>query len=362
MTSETQYAWEVPHLTEDVPGVGGSIRERVEDFVVEEEPAYEPSGKGEHTYVWIEKRGISTFDVINAMAADLDVPRQTISSAGLKDTHAVARQMLSLHFVDPDAVRDLEIENVKVLRVSKHRNKLRPGHLRGNHFTIRIRDVHPDAPARAQAILETLAARGVPNAYGPQRFGNHGDNHVMGLNLVRGDREALHARGIHHPSKRMRRFYVSALQSALFNQVLSWRIRDDTMDAVILGDVAKKETTGGIFTVEDVAAEQPRVDAWEISPTGPMFGYKLMQAEADAGEIEETILNAVGLTLDDFRSVRARGLRRPLRYNPEGLSWEMEDTPGGTGSVRTLVVHFFAPKGSYATMLLDELMKVPDLH
>jgi tRNA pseudouridine13 synthase len=355
MTSETQYAWEIPHLTEDVPGVGGVIRTQVEDFIVEEEPAYEPCGEGEHTYVRIEKRGISTFDVINAMAAELDVSRQTISSAGLKDTHAVARQTLSLHFVDPDAVRDLEIENVKVLWVSKHKNKLRPGHLRGNHFTIRIRDVDPEAPARVEAILDAMARRGVPNAYGPQRFGNRGDNHVIGLYLLRRDEEGLRARGIHHPSKRMRRFYVSALQSALFNQVLSWRIREGTMDAVILGDIAKKETTGGIFTVEDVAAEQPRVEAWEISPTGPMFGYKLMGAEAEAGAIEGEILSAVGLTPEDFRAARARGLRRPLRYNPEGLTWEMEDP-------QTLVVHFFAPKGSYATMLLDELMKVPDLH
>ena len=354
MRDETTFAWEIPHLTADVPGVGGAIRERVEDFVVEEEPAYEPTGEGEHTYVRIEKRSISTFDVINAMASALDIDRQAISSAGLKDTHAVARQTLSLHFADPDAVRDLAIENVKVLWVSKHRNKLRPGHLRGNHFTIRIRDVDPEAPTRAQSILETLAARGVPNAYGPQRFGNRGDNHVIGLHLLRRDREALHARGIHHPSKRMRRFYVNALQSALFNQVLNWRIREGTMDAVILGDIAKKEDTGGIFTVEDVAAERPRVTAWEISPTGPMFGYKLMEAEAEAGAIEDEILEAVGLTLEDFRSARARGLRRPLRYNPEGLSWEMEDA-------RTLVVHFFAPKGSYATMLLDELMKVPDL-
>lgn len=354
MTSETQYAWKIPHLTADVPGVGGTIRERVEDFVVEEVAAYEPSGKGEHTYVRIEKHGVSTFDVINAIAAELGLSRQAIGSAGLKDTHAVARQTLSLHFADPDAVRDLEIENVEVLWVDKHRNKLRPGHLRGNHFTIRIRDVDPEAPVRARAILEALGTRGVPNAYGPQRFGNRGDNHIIGLYLVRRDEEGLRRRGIHRPSGRMRRFYVNALQSALFNQVLSWRIREATMDAVILGDIAKKETTGGIFTVEDVDAEQPRVEAWEISPTGPMFGYKLMEAEAEAGAIEDEILGAVDLTLEDFRSVRARGLRRPLRYNPEGLSWEMEDK-------RTLLVHFFAPKGSYATMLLDELMKIPDL-
>ena len=123
---------------------------------------------------------------------------------------------------------------------------------------------------------------------------------------------------------------------------------------MIAGDVARKEDTGGIFTVEDVAAERPRAAAWEITATGPIFGYKLMAARAEAGALEAQVLAEAGLTLEDFRAVKADGVRRPLRFNPEGLTWEVEEG-------NTLLVSFFAPKGSFATMFLRELMKTPDL-
>ncbi|MGC9467807.1 MAG: tRNA pseudouridine(13) synthase TruD [Anaerolineae bacterium] len=342
--------WSVPYLTAELPGVGGVLRDEIEDFIVDEVPAYEPCGDGEHTYFRIEKRNIATMEVVKRIARQLDIAPRRLSYAGLKDARAIARQTLSAHFVPPEQIEKLELDNVRVLWVSRHRNKLRPGHLRGNRFTLRIREVVPEAEGRAAAISEVLSARGVPNAYGPQRFGNRGDNHIVGYHLVRDDYGALQAMGIRRPSRRMFQFFISALQSALFNQVVARRIQAETLDTVIAGDVARKEDTGGIFTVEDVEAERPRAAAWEISATGPIYGYKMMEAQEAARDLEAGVLAEAGLTLEDFRPVRARGLRRPLRYNPEGLTWEME--PEGN-----LVVSFFAPKGSFATMLLRELMK-----
>ncbi|MBN1877835.1 MAG: tRNA pseudouridine(13) synthase TruD, partial [Anaerolineae bacterium] len=144
---------------------------------------------------------------------------------------------------------------------------------------------------------------------------------------------------------------ISALQSALFNQYLTRRIETGTMDATLLGDIAKKQDSGGIFTVENVEIENTRVKAWEISPTGPIYGYKMLQAVATAGDLEATVLAGSGLTLEAFRNVKSKGSRRPLRYRPEGLTWQWEDAA-------TLIVSFFAPKGAYATVLLRELMKL----
>jgi tRNA pseudouridine13 synthase len=347
--------WRVPYLTGEIAGTGGVIRDEIEDFVVDEVPAYEPCGEGEHTYFRVEKRGIPTLDVIRQVASHLGLGNREVSCAGFKDARAVARQTFSVHFVDPEAVEAMPLENARVLWVTRHRNKLRTGHLRGNRFTVRIREVAPASEVRAAAILEALMTRGVPNAYGPQRFGHWGVNHIAGYYLLRDARDQLNAMGIHHLSRRMRRFMLSALQSALFNQIVARRIETGTLDTVILGDVAKKEDTGGIFTVENPAAEQPRAAAWEISATGPIFGYKMMTAQAEAGEIEREVLVAMGLDLEDFRPAKARGLRRPLRYNPEGLTWSWEDE-------ETLVVSFFAPKGAFATMLLAELMKSDDIH
>ncbi len=349
-----QLDWQVPYLTADLPGTGGAIRREVEDFIVDEVPAYEPSGEGEHTYFRIEKWSIPTPALVKQIAIKLDISSKVISYAGLKDTHALARQTFSAHFVDPAKIHALELENARVLWVTRHRNKLRPGHLRGNRFTLRIRDVLPDAQGRAADILAVLAARGVPNAYGPQRFGNRGDNHIVGYHLLHNDRAALEGMGIRRPSRQMHEFFISALQSALFNRVVALRIQQGTLDTVIAGDIARKEDTGGIFTVEDTAADQPRAAAWAITATGPIYGYKLMQARDEAGILEAQVLAEAGLALEDFRRVKAEGVRRPLRFNPEDLTWEIE-------ADHNLVVSFFAPKGSFATLFLRELMKVPDV-
>lgn len=342
--------WRVPYLTGDLPGIGGVIRNEPEDFIVDEVPAYEPCGEGEHTYFRVEKRAITTMQLVRQIAEKLDLPPRAIAYAGLKDAHAVARQTLSVQFVPVETIEALELQNAHILWVRRHRNKLRIGHLRGNRFTLRIRDIVADAEPRAIAILDVLVRRGVPNAYGPQRFGNRGDNAEAGFHLLHDDRAALQAMGLHHFSQSLRRLLLSALQSALFNQVVARRMRDGTLDTVIPGDIAKKEDTGGIFTVDAVTVDRLRAEAWEISATGPIYGFKMMEAQGPAGEIERHILAAAGLSPDDFRVIKERGVRRPLRFNPVGLSCHIEDT-------NQAVVGFFAPKGSFATAVLRELMK-----
>ncbi len=342
--------WEIPYLTPDLPGIGGKMRVEIDDFIVEEVPAYEPCGEGEHTFFGVEKRDISTLALIQQIARALGISEREIGSAGLKDARAVARQTLSVQGALPETLLALELEKARILWAKRHTNKLRSGHLRGNRFTLRLRDVAPDAETRAAAIVERLLARGVPNGYGRQRFGNRGNNHAMGLLLLRNDRAALRTHGIHHLSHKMRQFLVSAVQSALFNAVLAARIERGLLDDILPGDVARKEETGGIFIVEDVDAERPRVKAWEISATGPIYGYKMLAAQDEAGALEAAILDEAAIALADFRPFKAKGSRRPLRYYPEGLSWQMEGP-----SVLTL--SFFAPKGAYATLLLRELMK-----
>ena len=339
-----------PYLTEGLPGVGGRLRVEKEDFLVEEVPAYEPCGEGEHTFVGIEKRGISTWEAVERLARAVGVPPKTVGYAGLKDVHAVARQVLSFQGVPPEQLEGLELPGVRVRWARRHRNKLKPGHLRGNRFTIRLRGVVPDAVRRAEPILEALFRRGVPNYYGPQRFGRRGDNHLVGLALLQNDRERLAALGYRRRlSKRERRFFLSAFQSYLFNRYLARRVARGLVDDLLPGDIAKKMDTGGIFIVEDVDAERPRARAFAISATGPIFGYKMMRPRQEAAELEAEVLAEAGLTLEAFRPARLTGLRRPVRYRPEGLDWWQEG--------EDLVVTFFAPSGSYATALLRELMK-----
>ncbi len=346
-------AWTFPYLTRDMAGIGGVIRAELTDFIVDEIPAYEPCGEGEHTFFRVEKRGISTPLLMKEIAQKLNVSVDNISSAGLKDTFAVARQTLSVHNVSPEIIEGLSLNAAQILWVSRHTNKLRTGHLKGNRFTIRIRRVGPSAAAIAAPILEMLASRGVPNAYGEQRFGNRGDNHLIGEYLLRNDRKNLIAHGVRRPSYQMKGFFISAFQSSLFNQYLLLRMDSHSMDDVLKGDIARKEDTGGLFSVEDTAGDRLRVKAWEISPTGPIYGYKMMQAVDHAGELEASLLADKGLDLQSFRAVKAKGSRRPLRYRPGDLTWFQDGDDA-------LAVAFTAPKGSFATLLLHELMKTAE--
>lgn len=342
--------WHIPYLTHNLKGIGGRLRDVLDDFVVEEIPAYDPIGYGEHVFFRVEKRGISTMNLIKEIAQKLNVPVNTISSAGLKDKNAITRQTLSAHNVTSEAIETLSLACADILWVSRHTNKLRTGHLKANRFAIRIRGVGPDAETHAAPILNLLEQRGVPNAYGEQRFGNRGDNHQIGELILRNDRESLVLHGIRQPSYRMKNFFISAFQSSLFNQYLAMRIKHGSMDTVIKGDIARKEDTGGLFVVEDTVIDSKRVRAWDISPTGPIYGYKMMQATELAGELETSLLTKNNLTLQSFRAVKSKGSRRPLRYKPENLAWYHDGEDA-------LVITFTAPKGSFATILLDELMK-----
>jgi tRNA pseudouridine13 synthase len=333
-----------------MPGVGGILRKELTDFIVDEIPAYEPCGYGEHTFFRVEKRGVSTLMLMKEISQKLNIPTKNISCAGLKDKYAVSRQTLCVHNVSPEVIENLPLSKASVIWVTKHTNKLRTGHLKGNRFMVRIRGVGPNADTLAEPILNTLRLRGVPNGYGVQRFGNRRDNHLIGEYLLRNDRESLAAHGIRRPGYKMRRLFISAFQSSLFNQYLAIRMKSDSMDDVILGDIARKEDSGGLFTVEDLAVESRRVKTWEISPTGPIYGYRMMRTADYAGELENSILVANNLELESFRAVKAKGSRRLLRYKPDDLVWFQDGDD-------TLRVEFNAPKGSYATILLDEVMK-----
>ncbi|MFN2166642.1 MAG: tRNA pseudouridine(13) synthase TruD, partial [Anaerolineae bacterium] len=291
-----------------------------------------------------------------------------------------------------------------VLWAERHRNKLKIGHLRGNRFTIRIRQVDESALAACRAILAVLERRGVPNYYGPQRFGMRGDSARLGQFVVQRDAEGfvraflggahpaesqrvqqartrfdagqwaealplfpgnmaeerrtlqalIQAQGDYRrayaaPSKRLKTFLLSAYQSELFNQVLDARLQ--TLDHVYAGDLAMKHPGRSVFRVEEEAVEQPRASRFEISPTGPIYGYKMMEASGEQGVLESQVLAAEGLTLADFRigqGIKAEGTRRALRFQiHEPELWYDEG----------VMLRFWLARGCYATAVLAEITK-----
>lgn len=332
-----------PLLTTAVPQAGGLFKATPEDFEVEELPAYLPSGEGEHLFLWVEKVGRDTQEVVRALAAALALPEQEIGHAGLKDRHAKTFQYLSVPARCAPKLTDFSLEGVTLHRPTRHGNKLRPGHLVGNRFTLRLHDVQDVGALRAS--LEVLEARGLPNAFGAQRFGRGGDNALQGLRLLTGERLAK------RPSRFERKLFLSALQSELFNRALIARMEADALDRALPGDVLRKEESGGLFVCEDATVDQPRVEAWEVSATGPIFGPKMRAPTGAVAEQESALLASVGLSAEVFQRGRGEteGTRRPYRVRLGDV--RCEDLGGG--GVR---LAFSLPSGSYATEVLRELL------
>ncbi len=331
-----------PYLTPDLPGIEGTIRHQPQDFQVDEVPAYSPLGSGEYLFVRIEKARLTTRAIFEYLRDRLQINEAHIGVAGLKDKHALTRQWFSIPARYEARLEGLAgLEGVRVLERGLHPHKLKVGHLRGNRFRILIRAGAGArlTRSRAEAILRVLEGQGVPNYYGPQRFGIGGLNPLKGYELVKKGK-------VHAPSW-LKKFLVSSLQSLLFNDWLALRLQMGLFGQVIEGDVAKKHDTGGEFVVLDAEAENPRALRFEISATGPLYGKKYREAQGAARALEEQILQKYELERHHF-AVR-RGDRRLIRFPL--TEWDVEEAPEG------LWVSFFLPKGAYATAVLRELMK-----
>lgn len=395
------------YLTESLPGTAGMIGQKASDFFVKEIPLYESCGSGEHLYLTVEKQGLTTFDLLNKAAAALGVSERDLGYAGLKDARAVTQQTISVPGVRIEDGLALDIPGVTVLSARFHTNKLRPGHLAGNFFKIRVLNTHEEAEARAAAILGVLQDIGVPNRFGRQRYGVLANSHRIGQALLqhnltkavdeiignpdtiqhpgwknaaqayregdqvkaismfprhcRNERQLLErlARGnslesaVYAMPRKLLRLYLSAYQSSLFDRIVQMRL--NSIEKLWPGDMAYKHVNGASFIVEEPALEQTRADRFEISPSGPLYGFKVLLASGQAGLIEQALLEKEHISQQDFRlgkGLSMEGARRSLRVPLTNPLVEAE-TDG-------ITLSFQLPKGSFATAVLHEVMKTRD--
>jgi tRNA pseudouridine13 synthase len=342
---------EVPLLCADLPGAGGLTRVSEDDFRVEELPLYQPSGAGEHLYLTVEKTGRTTPEIAREIAAAMGARERDVGTAGLKDKRGVTVQRISIAGKLPveDALK-LSGPGWRVLAAARHGNKLRPGHLRGNHFRIVVRGVAEGGLARAVAICERLRAQGAANLFGPQRFGKYGDNAELGRKILLRDPAAQKAAR----DRFLRRMALSALQSELFNRCLAARIADGLFARAIEGDVLKKRGTGGLFVCENPATDTPRVAAFELDPAGPLPGHSIFAARGEALSREEAVIAEAGVDPASFAAGgdEMEGARRPYRIPVDELRVEPL-------AEEALVLSFALPKGSYALSVLREVTRSP---
>ena len=441
------------YVTED-KGIGGTIRNRWEDFYVEEIPEMLPDGEGPNIWIWIEKLGRSTLDVLLDISRDLHISRKRTGFAGMKDKNAITRQWICISNMESEEqFNEVEalagaIKNTEFLEITRGRKTLRMGQLKGNKFRILIKDVegmenfdtpleaYEDAAERAEKILKKLERTGVPNYFGWQRFGKpRTTTHLVGEALVRNNLGEAVGRYIGHPSpeegedsqkarqayddgdlekslelmhggmryekmmirelikeqnkaarrlaeergcdvedidkseielsdkayksaiyalpKPLQRMFVHAYQSYLFNAVVSERVAMG-MDRYIEGDILidKEEHIVRDRTPEEF---QEMVSSFAVNQTAPLFGTKVPFAGGKVGEMEEEILSGYDLTREDFECPKmpklgSHGLRRAIRFQV----WDASAEACEDG----VWCEFSIDKGSYATSVLREVMKV----
>jgi len=412
----------LPHqflIDDDAPELGGSIKVRAEDFLVDELPLYEPCGEGEHLYIRVQKTGVAHAELVSCVRRAFGVTTREIGYAGMKDKRGVTQQTISVHLPNDHSVPkniDLGHERLQVLWADRHTNKLRLGHLRGNRFAIRIRDVDPAKIVTVRNRLDKLESLGVPNFFGGQRFGYRRNNHIVGQAIAVGawERAARELLGItdtpfpdvHRerredfeagrfdkarrqwgPADRNElivirhladgasfetairrmgrnplRFLINAFQSAVFNHVLDARLESKTIDSLLLGDLAWVHSKNAVFLVDEheLATNHldERVKRIDLSPSGPLWGTG-MTATTDAVHDQECAsLSSFGLDPETLLEgpMAPEGGRRPMRVHVTDRAVESGVDEHGP----YIRVAFDLQRGAYATVVLRELTRTRD--
>jgi tRNA pseudouridine13 synthase len=324
------------------PPASGMLRDAPEDFRVEEELGHEPEGEGGHLWLWIEKRGLNTEQVARELARCAGVRASDAGFAGLKDRHALTRQWFSVPGPKGNGEEAAHWggEGWRVLRAARARRKLRRGGLRGNRFVLILRDICGQR-GRLEARLEEIAARGVPNYFGEQRFGH--DNLARAEAMARGE--------LRVSDRHLRGLYLSGLRAALFNAVLAQRVRDGNWEQALPGEALNLDGSRSFFVAEvidDIITA--RLRGGDVHPTGPLWGRGEPPSRSEALALERAVLETCPPIWREACIAAGMGQeRRALRLLPRRFVWQWlnEDV---------LQLAFGLPAGAYATMVVRELL------
>ena len=386
--------------------IHGVLKSSLDDFVVDELPLYKPCGEGEHLYLRVRKSNMSNDEMVRQIAKVFGVSKRDVGVAGRKDLKAVTSQMVSVYL--PTSTTDVPdvIGTIDILESSWHTNKLRLGHLSGNRFSIRLREIDTKHLETISNRFHQIAKVGLPNAFGPQRFGNYANNHILGLALILEDwngliHELLRGNQRHHlfahkgdyksafdawpfgqPAERnvlealsqgktlpqacktiakhLRVLWINAFQSSVFNEVLRQRQVDKSWNTILDGELVWNHEGGGrtfVATPKDIECSefQERLASFAISPSGPLWGAKMRMPEGQVLALESSVLDSFGVNAEKLGSMKkmAKGTRRQLRVQVAN----QELTNASDESGEYIELKFDLPAGSYATVVIDQLLR-----
>jgi len=326
-----------------VPPATGRLRAAPEDFQVEEDLGFEPEGEGEHLWLWVEKCGINTDQVARSLARLAQVRPRDVSFAGLKDRHALTRQWFSIHLPKGDLGADAyQDRQWRTLRMARARRKIRRGSLRGNRFIISLRDVCGNRQ-HVEESLAYVAAGGVPNYFGEQRFGH--DNLAQAEAMARGELSV--------PDRHLRGIFLSSMRSALFNAVLARRVADRTWDQGLPGEAFNLDGSRSYFVADAIdEVLLGRLARGDVHPTGPLWGRGESPCHSDALAVEQAVVfSCPEIWRAACDAAKMEQERRPLRLMPKQLTWQWCEND-------VLQLSFGLSAGSYATVVIREVINI----
>ena len=342
-----------------LPQWQAGLKATPESFRVDEVLGFEPAGAGNHWLVRLEKRDMTTGALVDWAGKATGTRARDIGFSGLKDRHAVTTQWLSFphETFDPEAFQaQCAQAGVGVLALDRHDRKLRRGTHRANQFRLRVHDVAPikasdpgrDLASYLEPRCRLLDERGMANYFGEQRYGR-------GFSNLRGLVEWGSGVRTGRPKRSVRNWLISTLRSAIFDHVLAHRLSAGTLDRVLPGDLLQLAGSRSRFLAEagELDALQRRLQAADVTPTGPLWGEQGSQAADGVADTESTLAAAMierlgGETwLEWFANWRVASDRRPLAVRIDDLAYRIEG--------QDVELAFSLPPGSYATELVAEL-------
>lgn len=337
------------------------FKQNKDDFCVTEVPLYEFSGEGEHIIIKFRKKDLATWDALQIIANFLGIKQRDIGYAGLKDKNAMTIQSISIHKKHEEKLKEFTHSNIKILETSRHNNKIKIGHLKGNKFFIRLKRVTPIEASKIQQVLNKIIKDGMPNYFGFQRFGIDGDNYKKGQAIIEGK--------LKEKRRNLNQMYINAYQSFLFNNWLSKRIelsklicsfdpkeiyekinlplvlvkemkKQEHPFKLLPGDLMSHYPFGKIFNVEKLLEEAEKFNNKDRVATGLLSGTRVKKAIDVAYEYEEEYDLPTG----------ENGARRFSWVFPSEVETNYKEDKNW------FEMNFFLPKGSYATELISELI------
>jgi len=315
------------------------LRSSPEDFYVIEHSGTQPAGQGEHLLLRIRKTGQNTRWVAKQLAHMLDVPYRSVSYAGMKDRHAVTEQWFSVQLpgrgmpnLDP-----LPEQGFEILEAVWNNKKLRPGQLSYNAFRISLRNLCVSNSSLLESRLAVIGEQGVPNFFGPQRFGRDCAN----LRL------AADVHQLRRLNREMRSFALSALRGALFNGYLAGRVAAGTWSTALPGEVTVSDRPRGLAEQDESVFPSARL------PSGLLWGNDGRSDSPNRIPAERHFYEGFPQVESLLEAAGSRASRRPLVARVANLEWKLGD--------EAIELSFALSPGCYATVVLRELLGVHDM-